>query len=77
MRNIYRYYLTQVWCVFISASRHNIPRIGSCASFVFPNPFCLDLTECSAVLYRDSMAHERELPPSQLHGAVIKCYAPT
>lgn len=29
------------------------------------NPFCLHLTECSAVLYCDSMAHQQELPPSQ------------
>lgn len=39
---------------------------------VFPNPVCLNLTECSAALYCGGMAHERALPPSQLHGPVDK-----
>lgn len=49
--------------------------ISNFVHLLFPNPFCLHLTECSAVLCCDSMAHKRELPPSQLHGHVIKCYA--
>ncbi len=76
MRNIYRYYLTQVWCLFILHPGVIFP-ISNLVHLSFPNPFCLHLTECSAVLYCDSMAHQRELPPFQLHGPVLKCYAPT
>lgn len=55
----------------------HIFHISNLVHSLFPNPVCLHLAECSAVLYCDSMAHERELPLFQLHGAVIKCYAPT
>lgn len=51
--------------------------ISNNVHLLFPNPFCLHLTECSAVLYCDSMAHQGVLPPSQLHGPVFKkCSAP-